>query len=361
MVSYTCKKCNRVYNHKSNYTRHCNKKNPCKLTVKTNGPNKVVVSNIICSICCKVFTSKSILIEHLNNNCELDNKLTDLHNENQQKQSVNKKHIVETVLEDNKNDFPQFYHNSTVISHNLPQNSAKIPQNPTKTFSFECNFCNKQLSRKDSLMRHLDICKVKSNIEASKEKVFIKLLKEVKELKTQINNNTNTNNTNMNNTNTNTHSNNTNNISQTNNIKLVAFGKEDLSYISENITKKLLKKGFQSVPVLIDHVHFNKNNPSMQNVYIPNLKNPYAMTYNGERWQLTDLQDTIKSIYDEKKCYLEEEFERLEDILDKITVKKFDRFLTEDEGLFIKDMFQQIKLLLYNKRDMPLDTHKNIK
>ena len=81
------------------------------------------------------------------------------------------------------------------------------------------------------------------------QKQILKIQKENKELKHQININTK---------NTNNYCNNTQII---NNIQLVAFGKENLLEISDNICKTILNKGFMSVQKLIEHIHFNKNNP----------------------------------------------------------------------------------------------------
>jgi len=30
MVTYNCEKCNKIFNHKSDYIRHINRKTPCK-------------------------------------------------------------------------------------------------------------------------------------------------------------------------------------------------------------------------------------------------------------------------------------------------------------------------------------------
>ena len=45
----------------------------------------------------------------------------------------------------------------------LPQNTTILPQNTTKIF--QCKYCDKILSRYDSLNRHLNICKAKKEKE----------------------------------------------------------------------------------------------------------------------------------------------------------------------------------------------------
>jgi hypothetical protein len=68
-----------------------------------------------------------------------------------------------------------------------------------------------------------------------------------------------------------------------NNINFLAFGNEDYSFISEDKLKSLLNKGFDSVPKLIEYLHFNKNKPENSNIYISNIKDPYIMVFNGNK------------------------------------------------------------------------------
>ena len=53
-----------------------------------------------------------------------------------------------------------------------------------------------------------------------------------------------------------------------NNIKIYAYGKEDLSHILEKDFKNILNKGFKSVPNLVEYIHSNKNKPENHNIYI---------------------------------------------------------------------------------------------
>ena len=64
-----------------------------------------------------------------------------------------------------------------------------------------------------------------------------------------------------------------------NTIKLVAFGNEDLSYITDTVCKKILNKGYMSVPGLIEHVHFDKNKPENHNIYVSNMRNNNVMIF----------------------------------------------------------------------------------
>ena len=71
--------------------------------------------------------------------------------------------------------------------------------------------------------------------------------------------------------NTNTTINNTSNIINNkinNEIKIVAFGKEDIDDITDKTYKTIMNRGYQSVPHLIKHIHFNKDNPENHNIIL---------------------------------------------------------------------------------------------
>lgn len=67
-----------------------------------------------------------------------------------------------------------------------------------------------------------------------------------------------------------------------NNIVLIGYGKEDLANIDKNDIIKSLKKGFYSTIQLTEAVHFNLKYPEYHNVYISNIKDKYAMLYDGK-------------------------------------------------------------------------------
>jgi hypothetical protein len=137
---------------------------------------------------------------------------------------------------------------------------------------------------------------------------------------------------------------------------LVGYGKEDLSKLSKNEMLKILQNGFDSSLKLTEAVHFNPKYPEYHNIYISNIKDKYAMMYDGKTWTLTMKEGLINKIYDDKKNYIEE---NLDDFLDSLTLSRkqaLERWLDlDDENDKIKEIKNQIKLLLYNKRKMPID------
>jgi hypothetical protein len=94
MVNYTCNNCKIQFKYKYNYTRHLNRKNPCKKVEPPNeskmnpneskmnpneskmNPNKSKINNIIkkeyiCNYCTKLFSSNSNLYKHIKNICKV--------------------------------------------------------------------------------------------------------------------------------------------------------------------------------------------------------------------------------------------------------------------------------------------------
>src|SRR5439155_11841978 len=95
-----------------------------------------------------------------------------------------------------------------------------------------------------------------------------------------------------------------------NNFNLVAFGKEELeTIISDAMSKKILFKGFKAVFNLIEYVHFNKNKPEYHNCYISNMRDKYGLIYDGKQWKLSEMEDIIDTLKEDKKLFLENKFE----------------------------------------------------
>ena len=237
---------------------------------------------------------------------------------------------------------------------------------------YECKYCNRKFTTRSSMYRHVNhICKVKQNEDNKRIEIFERLIileekskqleisnKEIDKLKRDnkqlkkvvdklkksaiikktINNTT-------------THINN----GTINNIILVGYGKEDLKKINKDDLLKILQNGYNSTIKLTEAVHFNPKFPEYHNVYISNIKDKYAMMFDGKNWTLTIKEDLINKIYEDKKIYIEE---NLDDFLDSLaTTRKraLERWLdTDDDDDRIKEIKEQIKLLLYNNRNIPM-------
>jgi hypothetical protein len=146
-----------------------------------------------------------------------------------------------------------------------------------------------------------------------------------------------------------------NKIDTINNIMLVGYGNEDISKIDKNEILKGIKSGFYSTVKLTDTIHFNPKYPEYHNVYISSMKNKYAMMFDGNDWTLITKDDLIDKIYNEKKNYIEENLDEFIESLTKSQKKALVRWMDiDEEHEKIKEVKDKIKLLLYNKRNMPL-------
>ena len=80
------------------------------------------------------------------------------------------------------------------------------------------------------------------------------------------------------------------------------------------------------------------------------------MMFDGKDWNLMMKDELINKIYDDKKNYIEE---NLNEFLDSLTLsrkKALERWLAlDDEDDKINKVKGEIKLLLYNKRNLILD------
>jgi len=95
------------------------------------------------------------------------------------------------------------------------------------------------------------------------------------------------------------------------------------------------------------------------NVYIPSMKDKYAMIYDGSEWTMVTKEYLIDKMYDDKRVYIEE---NLDDFLDSLTnsqQKALQRWMKAEENHpYIAKVKDDIKLLLYNKRKIPVDNKK---
>jgi hypothetical protein len=225
------------------------------------------------------------------------------------------------------------------------KNVSKTP--PSKSFS--CDFCYYTFTRKDSLTKHVNgRCKMK---EYKTNDIYTKLLKkleshekEIDTLKKQSKISKTIN----------------NNIQNNNYITLNPFGDENIKKLTNKIWTNIFRLNYGSIMKLIEYTHFNEKFPENSNVYISNIKSDHAMVYDGKKWNLHPRDETIDNLIDNKADCLENKFFEIIDSLDNDLQKKFKEFLdNSDDTDYNNQLKNDIKLLLYNKRDIPMKLIKN--
>lgn len=256
------------------------------------------------------------------------------------------------------------------LEYHLANNACKIN-------NYMCKFCQKGFTTETNMYRHVRTsCKIKKKEENEKNLIYERLIqleeesrkfkkiaednkklkKEVSVMKKKIKISTNINNGSI--TNNNTY--NVNNIVNPN-VILVAYGKEDFTKLDQKEILKALHNGYNSTIKLTEIMHFNPKYPEHHNIYISNMKDKYAMMYDGRSWTLTMKEDLINKIYDDKKNYIEE---NLDDFIESLSIsrkKALERWLDiDDDDKKIKEIKDNIKLLLYNSRNMPIVTTEGI-
>ncbi len=76
-------------------------------------------------------------------------------------------------------------------------------------------------------------------------------------------------------------------------MRLNAFGAEDLSHISDNMLHKHVLNSIRGMTDMFEHIHFHESYPENRNIIWKSTKNELVYTYNGQKWIETDLRHAI--------------------------------------------------------------------
>lgn len=325
MKEYKCKKCNKIFYNATHLKDHNNRKKPCSVTSNINN-----------------FSQSWLNIS--TNYSQPD------------------KNLIQDELKNNFGIFEKEKITSDSLNKYLEQNI--------------CVYCKTKFTLKSSVIRHIkNRCKEKQKIEIEKEIIFRKLKESEEENKNLKDALILTNkkmekiesllvneklSTKVINQNDNTQNNiyNENNLHQ--NLNLISYGKEDIDKFGVDLLHNASKKVYGGPLFMTQKIHFNEKFPEFHNIYIPNIKEKYAMQYTNGRWNLVNRDNLIDQIYEDKKTLISENLEKFIDRLSENKRKRLEEWIENEsdnsEGtIAIKD---ELKLLLYNKRDMVIE-HKN--
>ena len=257
--------------------------------------------------------------------------------------------------------------NSSANPANSSANPANSTNNPVKITEFICDLCENTFSRKDSLLKHQHgRCKNKNNenmielvkllneqLKEQKEQMKEQMKEERQILNNQIKKQNNQIKEQSNQITELIKKAGITNIQQ--NIKLLSYGSTDISHLTDKDFLKCLNHSNFCIPHLIEKIHFNPKNPENHNIYISNIKNNYAMLYNGNKWILKDRDETIMNLIDDKDVILEQKLEEwIENGKEYPKImSKFKRYIDKkDNNKVLNKIKDEIKLVLFNNREM---------
>jgi len=162
-----------------------------------------------------------------------------------------------------------------IINHN----SQEIMQDIIK-----CEYCGQTFTRNSSRIRHLKNkrCKMR-NIKIN-----------------MANCNNTTNNITINN-------------NTQNNIHINCYGKENLSYITNEFLQDIVKKPLAGIPKLVEMIHLNPDHPENNNIKLVNKNLPFLNYYNGDFWKTADKSKVLGNLLKSKAAITDKFYKKIED------------------------------------------------
>jgi len=241
-------------------------------------------------------------------------------------------------------------HNKKFHSSSVSSNVSNVSSNVSNSNINKCKFCSKYFNHRSSKSRHEKYCNQNNNNNKSEIIEIKNMLKELLEKncglkpcmdlrsfkihpktlqkinKQLINNNTN-----------NTTNNGTINNGPVINNTYVKFGNEQLANL---LTRKdmlnIINKKCLCLEESIKTVHFNKDLPEYNNIFITNMRDTIAYIFDGCKFILTSKDEVINNLYTSH-------LENIEQFLDdnKIPENKYSKItkfldsLNDEEECFI--------------------------
>ena len=387
MVNYSCNLCGKCFKQKAQWLYHTkNKKFPCKKKDNNNyieennkifginiganigaiganigavgsigsiGSIRSIGSNnndieknkcISCRFCLKQFLYGKNLNKHIR-----EERCTVLKLQNQQKENIFINLLEEEKIMDQTKE--ELKLNDITNSDEIP---IEINQKKSKTNTNQMDFLIKQIKllndkldeQQKETQKQKKETEKKLNLMTNKyselEKNNSELKKTNEKLQTKMNKIVNKN------TITNTNSNNITNNTVINNpiIKLVNFGSEDLSKISHDIFIDTIKtQGANLYNKTIEGIHFNKDHPENQNIYISDINRGKVMIYKEEKWFLDNWDNIFPELLEKVVQFGYDKNEFLSDCDYKLDGKRFNKQM-------IKNGMRWYKLLCGDEPDV---------
>lgn len=288
MVVHKCERCLKEFKRKDYYTKHLQRKYPCKPATEN----------------LHQFTSNSINLHQFTS--------PNINNKNKEDNNIG--------CELNNNKIKCKYCNFEVIKNNLSRHQRttceKIPNYKKKILIDKYN-----------------------NHKSTKKQLVIH---------NNTNNNINNNNSINNSNNTVNNIKQINNI-QNNNItlKINPFGKEDISFLTTEDKMNLLMKRYMGVPELIKMIH---DIPSNHNIYQPNInKKTLAVLNDNNELEFNDYKNICEKLIEDNIQRLDDFFNELEEDINSTIKNRLKRVIEDNNNGSLNDKYiEDIKYHIIN-------------
>ena len=147
-------------------------------------------------------------------------------------------------------------------------------------------------------------------------------------------------------------------------ILIQSFGNENESHLGDKQIKKILGKGYYSIPEYVKSIHFDKEKEENHNIYMPNWRDKTkVLVYDGDNWNLEDSATKIDDLKSKGIDFIEKYYDDLDpdDTKDAAALIKIDRLLNSynnDDKEKMAILHNEISLVLYNNRNVIEKTRK---
>ena len=152
-------------------------------------------------------------------------------------------------------------------------------------------------------------------------------------------------------------------------LNLNSYKNTDHSHLRDQDYLECIRKGNMGIPYLIEKIHFNPEKPENHNIFVNNIKSDYIKLFDDGKWKTAMQYETVNMMVQDKANLVEDKIEEWYDTNHKYCGKKYKeildkypRFLNRltDSKYVGRKVEQESKLVLFNKKDMPIDYTKKI-
>jgi hypothetical protein len=253
-------------------------------------------------------------------------------------------------------------HDDVLVNQEQILNTFDITETNDKT-SLICDSCEGHFANKFCLNRHTKYnCKGKKNLIGTRQ-IHVDSEKVTEDMPIVNVSDSSIINSNVNSNNTITNVTNSNNIAN-NNIIMVNFGEENMENISLKDLLAIYRRGYNAVPALVELVHFKLENSGCNNVFVSDVKSKYGHIFRNGHFEKINKKALLDALYETKKNFIMGKMDLVLKHLNDKEQKPFQRWKNSDKNKFENEkekkdaVYEDLLLILYNKRHIPLETKK---